>query len=181
MGHFSKKTAKLLICGDLFPSPDIQSYFSGEKMEKLIDSRLYNLFTSGIYDFITANLECQLTNCCDKILKCGPNLKANQNTVNGISQIKIDLVTLGNNHSLDYGSVGLQDTLDALSEKNIEYIGICNSSDYSKNFIIKNINEKKIGFYSLCENEFSSYLGKQDGANVIENPRVFKEISTVKK
>ncbi len=43
--------------------------------------------------------------------------------INGIAYAGIDLVTLGNNHIVDYGEVGMLDTMDALDQLNIRYSG----------------------------------------------------------
>jgi poly-gamma-glutamate capsule biosynthesis protein CapA/YwtB (metallophosphatase superfamily) len=41
----------------------------------------------------------------------------------GLAQAGIDVVSLGNNHAMDFGAVGLQDTLDALDAAGIPYSG----------------------------------------------------------
>eukprot|EP00054_Salpingoeca_dolichothecata_P028391 m.215288 g.215288 ORF g.215288 m.215288 type:complete len:142 (+) comp26205_c0_seq1:599-1024(+) len=44
--------------------------------------------------------------------------------VQGLRFAGVDLVTLANNHMMDFGLSGLQSTLNALSENNITYTGI---------------------------------------------------------
>ncbi len=43
--------------------------------------------------------------------------------ISGISFAGVDLVTLGNNHIVDYGEIGMLDTMDGLDQLNIRYSG----------------------------------------------------------
>ncbi len=108
----------ILIAGDFFISDKY-------KDQCLIDRRIEDLFASVDYRII--NLEAPITNKDDpknKILKIGPHLRSSEDTVIPyLKQLHIDMVTLANNHILDYGEQGLIDTFHALKKNNIDRVG----------------------------------------------------------
>lgn len=77
-------------------------------------------------DFKVANLEAALTEIANSPLAAdkGWVLKGNPGeSTKALSKAGIDAVTLGNNHSIDYGLPGLADTLDNLEESGIHWFG----------------------------------------------------------
>lgn len=77
-------------------------------------------------DFTIANLEAALTDIPDSPFAedKGWLLKGNAaETTRALSNAGIDAVTLGNNHSIDFGLAGLADTIDALDETDIRWFG----------------------------------------------------------
>jgi len=62
----------------------------------------------------------------------------------------MDVVSLANNHTMDFGYVGLQDTIDALKSQGISYTGAGrNEQEARKPAII--VNDRKIGFLAYSE------------------------------
>ncbi|KGX92575.1 capsule biosynthesis protein [Pontibacillus halophilus JSM 076056 = DSM 19796] len=51
------------------------------------------------------------------------NFRASPKLLDGLQHSGVDLVSLANNHTLDYGEIGLKDTLDQLTQKNLAYMG----------------------------------------------------------
>lgn len=64
-------------------------------------------------DITIANLEGALTERGDPWPK-GYNFRTPPRFASGLRDAGIDLVSLANNHAMDYGAIGLEDTLDAL-------------------------------------------------------------------
>lgn len=58
----------------------------------------------------------------------------------------VDVVSISNNHILDYGQEALLDTFDVLDNAGIDYIGAGKDLTRAKQLIIKEVNGKKIGF-----------------------------------
>ena len=93
---------KFLITGDLVINNQYNIDF--------INKNIVDLFASS--DFNIVNLEAPVTDSKEKILKTGPNLKADANsTLNMLKTLHINLVTLANNHIKDYTDAGVKDTL----------------------------------------------------------------------
>jgi poly-gamma-glutamate capsule biosynthesis protein CapA/YwtB (metallophosphatase superfamily) len=78
-------------------------------------------------DKVFANLECAITDIPESPL-AGTNKKhlysaREAETINALKKLNISALILSNNHSVDYGKAGLIDTLTALDNAGIEYIG----------------------------------------------------------
>jgi hypothetical protein len=74
------------------------------------------------HDVMVANLECVLTNEGDPIPgKC--TLRGNPGWARALRDAGVDVVSLANNHAMDYGERGLADTMEALDEVGIKYVG----------------------------------------------------------
>ena len=65
----------------------------------------------------------------------------------------IKLVNIGNNHSFDFGDIGLSQTKQFLSNKNINYFGNTKTNDNSTKFQIIELKGKKIAFVNY--NQFA--------------------------
>jgi poly-gamma-glutamate synthesis protein (capsule biosynthesis protein) len=73
-------------------------------------------------DIRVGNLECALTNRDTPEKKSFP-LKAPPQAAQALALAKFDLVSLANNHSMDYGYAGLADTQAALNQMDIATLG----------------------------------------------------------
>jgi hypothetical protein len=74
------------------------------------------------HDLMVANLECVLTNGGSPIPgKC--TLRGNPVWARVLRSAGVDVVSLANNHIMDFGAAGLLDTLEALDEAGIRYVG----------------------------------------------------------
>lgn len=74
-------------------------------------------------DISVANLECALTREGDPHPTKPIIFKGNPENASGLAFAGIDVVSLANNHSLDYGLIGLHDTQSALDDYGILYSG----------------------------------------------------------
>ena len=111
----------IFIAGDLYIADNF-------KNQKLIDESVENLF--GTADYRIVNLETPLTDNMSKkrIVKTGPHLCSSAETILPyMHQLKVDMVTLANNHILDYGTIGLSETFSTLEENKIDYVGAGNN------------------------------------------------------
>ena len=90
---------KIVIGADLVPTnSNIDSFESGDR-KALLGEELDNLLQNA--DFRIFNLEVPLTDQEHPIPKCGPNLIAPTKCVAGYKAMRVDLLTLANNHILD--------------------------------------------------------------------------------
>ena len=97
-------------------------------------------------------------------------------TINGIKSLNPSLILLANNHILDHGEDGLKSTVDTLSKNNINYTGIINnnSDEMVAHYFEKE--NKKVGIYNLCENEFTVAGKNSRGANPYDGIKNYLEI-----
>ncbi len=74
-------------------------------------------------DLTIANLECVMTIDGVEHPTKSVTYKGHPDYIPGLAEAGIDLVTLANNHTLDYGLVGLQNTQQGLNDANILHSG----------------------------------------------------------
>src|SRR5690606_40171562 len=103
----------ILITGDLV--------LSKEYPISNIDDNIVSLFKNS--DLNIVNLEAPITNSKKKIDKTGPNIKSHeQSTKDVLDKLNIDIVTLANNHVLDYDEQGVGDTLSFCNINSIKTV-----------------------------------------------------------
>jgi poly-gamma-glutamate synthesis protein (capsule biosynthesis protein) len=66
----------------------------------------------------------------------------------GLAQSGIDVVALGNNHTMDYGTVGLEDTLMALANAGLPYSGAGVSAAEARKPVVLKANGLRLAFLS---------------------------------
>ncbi len=84
------------------------------------------------------------------------------------SDLGIDLVTLANNHTLDYGTDALLDSVDTLDDIGIRHIGAGKDLESASQAVIVNINGKKIAFIGATR-----VIPEADWAAGASSPGVF--------
>ena len=163
---------KILIAGDLFVSDQFYN-------ANIIDKSVQDLFSKADYRIV--NLEAPITedNPKNKIIKTGPHLRMSSNTIMPyLHQLKIDAVTMANNHILDYGYKGVKDTFKELVDHKIKYIGAGNDLTEAKKPLSLHKDGMKIAILNFCENEWSIAEDDSPGANpmdVIDNTNQIRE------
>ena len=160
---------KILITGDLVINREY-------KTENINDS-IKSLFKQS--DLSIVNLEAPVTDSTSKILKTGPNLKSNKaSTLEIFKALNIDVVTLANNHILDYDEPGVADTLKFCKKNGIETVGAGNNLKEALQTLYLDSEEGKIAIVNFAENEWASATDNSAGAHpmdVIDNARQIKD------
>lgn len=169
----------ILIGADVVPTGSNKSYFDSGNMQDVVGVELLNLLSNSNYRIF--NLECPLVNTGSPIQKCGPNLRADVSTVNGLKSIGVDLLTLANNHIMDHGNAGLESTVSVLEKENISFLGAGKSLKAAAMPFVFFANNKKIGVYACTEHEFSIAEGSVSGANPFDLLESFDHVVNLKK
>ena len=95
---------------------------------------------------IVANLECPITQggkpASGKVV-----LRAQEDYLTKAFGKSLTAVCLANNHTLDYGSVGLDDTISLLNNRGIKYFGIGRDQGSLRSWIVVEVGGLKVG---LC-------------------------------
>lgn len=79
--------------------------------------------------------------------------RANPTRVEVLSQMGVDVVTLANNHSFDYGSQSLLDTLDTLEGEGIKYFGAGRNLKEAMEPVYFSVDGKTIAFVGASRAE----------------------------
>ena len=96
-------------------------------------------------DILFANLEGSIS---DRGIKVGSiySFRFKPEAVDGLVYAGFDILSLANNHMLDYQRTALEDTMDILKENNIDYIGAGFNKEEAFSLKIKEVKNTKIGF-----------------------------------
>ena len=130
------------------------------------------------YDYVVANLESPLTNVRRTLVPKSMHLKSDKENVKILKYLGIDAVTLANNHSLDYGRKGLDDTIATLINSGIDYYGVDGKSLYKE---IKGEIISLSGFCCLSTNGAGYNLHNKKGINTLTRELLEKQLSEDKK
>ena len=160
---------KILITGDLVIN---QPYNTSN-----IDNNIIDLFEKS--DLNIVNLEAPVTTSTSKIIKTGPHLKADNNsTLKVLKSLEVDVVTLANNHVLDYDEQGVDDTLEFCKENDIKTVGAGMNLKEASQTLYLDTKEGEIAIINFAENEWASATDNSAGAHpmdIIDNTRQIKE------
>ena len=160
-----KKEVEVLITGDFCPI--------GRNISKIEnnDNSIFDAISPFVReaDLAITNLEAPLTQSECKIAKTGPNIKGSPSAAKMLSNAGFNLVTLANNHILDYDEMGIEDTLQHCRQADLDYVGAGINLKEARKPYIKTINSLEIGVLSFAENEFCAASENSAGANPI-NP-----------
>lgn len=172
--------AKILITGDFCPIG--RTSVLGQRKEYNL---IYNDFLSVLekHDFRITNLECPVGGkCIAPIRKTGPNLRAEDSAFSILKYGGFDLVTLANNHILDYGEEGLLGTIEQCEKWKVGYVGAGFNLDVARRFYSIYIDGLHIAILNFAENEFSTtHSAKQGGANPLNPVWNYYDILNAKK
>lgn len=83
-------------------------------------------------------------------------------TLESLVNAGFDGVSLANNHTLDYGTVALQDTMKYLKKYNLGFTGAGNDQDQAFHPFVQEVEGKKVAIIGICRvlPEASWYAGK---------------------
>ncbi len=107
--------------------------------------------------------------------------RANPDRVTILKEMGVDIVSLANNHALDYGQDALLDTFDTLTQAGIDYIGAGEDLERAKAPVYYTIGDKKIAYIAASRVVFAmdwyaadskpGMIGTYDPAPVLETIR----------
>lgn len=166
---------KLVITGDFYPG---STYISNRNTELEMVSDFRQLFADS--DLNITNLECPLTVNDNRISKSGPHLKAHPDSVNLLKKLGFNAVTLANNHIMDYGKEGLQDTFKTLKENSISFVGAGFELAEAILPLTLLVKGKRIAILNFTAHEFSIAKEKRAGANPIDIIENYYQIKNAK-
>ncbi len=131
-------------------------------------------------DLSIVNLEAPLTTHDEPISKTGPVLKNHPNTAVWMKNSGFDIVTLANNHILDFGEKGIRDTFQVLDQSDIAYVGAGATFSLAERPKYIQRNGLKLAVINIAENEWSTTHGNVHGANPVDPVSNYNVIKAAK-
>jgi poly-gamma-glutamate synthesis protein (capsule biosynthesis protein) len=172
-------STKIIIGGDLAPTKSNYTLFEQAHILELFGTDLLAVLKAS--DIRIFNLEVPLSDIVNPIEKCGPNLIAPINTINGIKDLNPIILGLANNHILDQGEQGLESTIDILNNHHILYAGAGKNIKDASDPILLTCEDRIIAIYCCAEHEFSIATESSSGANPFDPINSIEHIRSLKK
>jgi poly-gamma-glutamate synthesis protein (capsule biosynthesis protein) len=159
-------SARIVITGDVhLGGGRVREYARQKDVDRLFGEFLPLLRSA---DLAVTNLESPVISGGTPIPKTGPNLKSPPDTLQVLKEAGFDLVTLANNHIMDYGEEGLDSTLNACKSAGLESVGAGLSELTANQPYSAEINGLTISILNIAENEFGTSQNGEPGGHAMD-------------
>lgn len=167
----------LLIGGDLSPVGKMGELLRSapEFLDPLLRAELAGA------SLVAVNLEAPTTHTEGKAPKSGPWLRADPDVLSCIRQHGIDTLFLANNHIMDFGAQGLEDTMRACEQLGLRTLGAGRNLEQARAVLVHVVNDVRIAIINVAEEEFGTARSDRPGyhgLDVIECARLIKQART---
>ena len=169
----------ILIAGDYSPK---------ERFQNAIDDGTYIGIFPGIRDIVTSvdysviNFETTVPTVeSTPIDKIGSHLSCKENAFDVLQFLGFNLLTIANNHFMDYGKSAMENSIRLASERGLEIVG--GGKNMMEACVAKDVElkGKHISFINACEHEFSIATEKSAGCNPFDIIELSYQIKYSKK
>ena len=172
-----KDQLKICILGDICPDWGFRSSFDKQDEALIFNDALVPLQNA---DITIGNLEAPASERGTPIRKSGPCLHCKTQDIDVLKNAGLDVLSLANNHILDYGPDALLDTMGAAEANGILTVGAGrNLAEASLPLILERAGQH-IGIMSFAEQEFNIAGQDAPGANLFDPYSSLKDISNAK-
>lgn len=148
-------------------------------LENCITSDLMQILQES--DILFMNNEFVYSNDSEPLVGKAYTFRADESRVELLHELGVDIVSLANNHTYDYGKEGLLDTLEVLEEAGIAYVGAGENIEDAGKIVYAVANGRKIAFVAATEIERNIQYTKavtetEPGVLKTRNPQRFINI-----
>jgi poly-gamma-glutamate capsule biosynthesis protein CapA/YwtB (metallophosphatase superfamily) len=164
----------ILFTGDFAPCGKFENFVLENR------EHVFNTLSDDISDadISFVNLETPLCLNGNPMKKSGPNIKAHPDCVSAIAGAGFSVVGLANNHILDFGEEGLEETLDVCRNMGLATCGAGRNLREAQQPMVVKKKGIMVGFVAVAENEFCIAEKNKPGAaplDPIDNSLVIEE------
>lgn len=114
------------------------------------------------------------------IIKEGPSVSSPEIALKWLKEEGFNVLTLANNHILDYGDDGIRNTLEKAEQYGLRTIGAGNNIQQARKVLCLEHNGLRIAIINACEQEFSIATESHAGANPINEIHLYNDIQSAK-
>jgi Bacterial capsule synthesis protein PGA_cap len=172
-----KNEVSILFTGDYCPV---------NRIEELSDQNQYVSIFNDLLpiiqgaDLSITNFEAPATHTTTSIEKSGPVLKVQPKALQILKNAGFGLVTLANNHIMDYGEAGIRDTLDSCKQYTLESVGAGRNNSEARRVYSTTIKNTRIAIVNVAENEFGTTHDEGYGAAPLDPVQNYYDIQRAK-
>lgn len=153
--HTESGEITLLFAGDVYFSNHVlNAYDKAGGIEGVLDEGIRAEIEAA--DIFMVNQEFPFTERGTQAADKQFTFRLPQDRLHLMNEMGIDIVTMANNHILDYGPYGITDSIAALQEAGIRYVGVGENLEEAKKLEIMEVKGKKIGFLGTSRVYMSS-------------------------
>jgi poly-gamma-glutamate capsule biosynthesis protein CapA/YwtB (metallophosphatase superfamily) len=155
----------VVIGGDICPGP-----FSTPHLVKGDGAAVFGELSAVLKsaDLALANLEGPLVGKPSPITKIGPHHTFSEDSIKGIRAAGFQLLNLGNNHTMDHGWAGLQNSIRLCNENGLMHVGAGENLEAASKIWIQEIKGVRLAIMSLTEHEFGLASLSSPGTNPLD-------------
>lgn len=151
----------ILIGGDIF-------YYVKKNDSNKINISNKLLKKIRMNDNFIVNLEGPITNSCIQKEKIGINLKNPIFLARELRRIGVTIAGISNNHIMDFGVSGLEDTIKICNDNNITCVGAGNKLCIAQNHVLINDEGSETMIIAVSEDEFCWAKENSSGTNPLD-------------
>ena len=173
----NKNDIKILLTGDFCPINRVET-LALKKDYSTVFNNFIDVFREN--DLNITDLECPLTGSMNPRLKTGPHQKADPACINLLEYLGFNIAAMANNHIMDFGSVGAEETVNLCRNANIRTVGIGPTAEIAAEPLILPIKGKKLAVLNYADNEFLSSPDHRYHGNPIDSIKCYNDIQALK-
>jgi poly-gamma-glutamate synthesis protein (capsule biosynthesis protein) len=158
-----EKISKLILVGDIMLARGVQNQIKKNNDFKFPFLLVQSEFKTA--DLLFGNLEGVIS---DKGVNQGSvnSFRADPRSVEGLTFLGFDVLSLANNHTLDWGREALSQTMDLLEKNGIVYAGVGRDYDSANEIKIKEVNGVRIAFMAYTDLMPSGFKATEQNAGI---------------
>lgn len=167
----------IMIFGDICPDNDYRYLFNTNEYGPFDEKIIRDIQNAGL---VIGNLECPATDNSVPSVKTGPNLRAKPQDIELLGKLGFNVLSLANNHILDYGILGVEDTIQKCNTEGIKTVGAARNSKFAREPLIVETSGNNVGIISFAEAEFNLSTECSPGANHFDPYTSFDDVKKLK-
>lgn len=161
----SKSNITMYFTGDVMLGRNVEGTLASGKN---VFANVEEMFKNS--DGAVINLEDPMTTSSTAYKSTIP-LKANPAYAHVLKENNIVVACLANNHIMDYGDTGLNDTISALNKTGLNYTGAGNNIDQASKPVYLSIKDRKIAILNYMDNTtFTGFSTSEMAAATVTSP-----------
>lgn len=137
----------IILTGDVLFANAFKAAYDTGGIERVVSTELLEQLKAA--DILMVNNEFPFSDRGEPMADKQFTFRCSPSYVKALNEMGVDIVSLANNHTLDYGRAALSDTFSALDGAGILYGGAGDSVERAKEVQVMEVNGKKYGFIAV--------------------------------
>ena len=134
----------MVFAGDIYWTDNVLDKYNNDGIDSILSKDMQAEFEEA--DIAMVNQEFAFSNRGTPMKDKQYTFRIDPKQVQIFKDMKVDIVTLANNHTLDYGTEALLDTFETLDTANIQYVGAGSNLAEARKTKYVEVNDKTIAF-----------------------------------